>query len=94
MTEEDAKTKLCCGPKIVADMLLSQMLMDKTPPQPNPNTANALCVGSVCMAWRWTTPPYPEGLSGRQDSVDMNLTIVERREPHAGDGRCGLAGKP
>lgn len=46
MTEGEAKTKWCCGPKMVADMFLASK------GYPNPNL-NGRCIGSSCMAWRW-----------------------------------------
>jgi hypothetical protein len=39
MTEDEAKTKICCGPPQVA----AQMMRARP----------AYCAGSACMAWRW-----------------------------------------
>ncbi len=57
MTENEAKTKWCCGPKIISD----QMLADRLIPAkvPNPPESNGLCCGSKCMAWRWAA--FAEG---------------------------------
>ncbi len=41
MTEEQAKTKICCGPFVIA------CILEKSP--------NINCEGSRCMAWRSRT---------------------------------------
>lgn len=40
MTEDEAKTKWCCGPKIVADQILANRLMLEMPRKPNPPDSN------------------------------------------------------
>ena len=41
MTEDEAKTKLCCGPLQVATQMVQHL-----------NNIPAKCIGSACMAWR------------------------------------------
>jgi len=52
MTEDEAKTKICCGPPQVA----AQMMRARP----------AYCAGSACVAWRWINPDSeaPEGFCG------------------------------
>jgi len=52
MTEDEAKTKKCCGPKIILLGLLVSTGKRITDPE-----APLLCIGSDCMAWRWSYPP-------------------------------------
>lgn len=40
-----------------------------------------MCIASECMSWRWSSPPFP--------NVQPSETGVA-----AGNGYCGLAGKP
>ncbi len=46
MTEDEAKTKTCCGPKV----LTASLLLGKTDQSLKPAM---LCLGSACMGWRW-----------------------------------------
>ncbi len=43
MTEEEAKTKACCGPPQIAAQLMDEAVTTTRP---------AKCAGSACMAWR------------------------------------------
>jgi len=65
MTEDEAKTKACFK---AATFGGSQQLADG----PGPN-----CIGSACMAWRWTMDP-------REAEAAWEST--------APSGYCGLAG--
>lgn len=62
VTEPVAKTKVCAGPP--------QTINGKEP--------LLMCLGSLCMAWRWAEKPA--GLGARRESP--------------GYGFCGLAGRP
>jgi hypothetical protein len=42
MTEDEAKTKICCGPPQVAAQMMRAMM----------RALPAYCAGSACMAWR------------------------------------------
>lgn len=80
MTEQEAKTKTCCGPNIVLLGLLvttGKKISDPVGPM--------LCVGSACMAWRWTERRTPAGTNPAGGSF---AAYGEDR------GYCGLAGKP
>lgn len=46
MTEDEAKTKTCCGSLPV----MIGVLMTTNPSSKPPH---ASCIGSACMAWRW-----------------------------------------
>lgn len=104
MTEDEAKTKMCCGP----------LHFSSTDPN------GQRCIGSACMAWRqtfgggdvveadikWltkpkgeTNPPFsnaPEGY--RVTSHDSFGWYTVRRDEvighEAATGFCGLAGTP
>ncbi len=107
MTEEQAKTKVCCGPPIVA-WLGAQVSGAK---RIQPNVSVELCIGSDCMAWR-THTPQPETAQTEAEGADMPPEPPgggwERLEyfvdgkhayarwgrPVASTGWCGLAGKP
>lgn len=78
MTESEAKTKWCCGPKLVADQMLSNRLMAPNQPAPNPPEHNGLCIGSACMAWRDNWGVNPDNPTG---------------SPVVVGGYCGLAGR-
>lgn len=85
MTEEEAKTKWCPFARVGVRWMDSQAasLADLTAVAVNrgENAAEqARCLGSACMAWRWTSGwPLP----------DDPLLVSERYA-----GFCGLAGRP
>lgn len=79
MTEEQAKTKRCCGPENCGDV-------------GNPDATgyrHRWCNGSACMAWRWFQPGHDPDL-GRQFPDLMQSDLNARRDV----GYCGRAGKP
>lgn len=95
MTEEEAKTKWCCGPKLIADQANAARLMAFPLSQPAGPMENGLCIGSACMAWRPITQekrvlkdgtePVPNQLYLRSDIAKTNVLTI--------GGYCGLAGK-
>ncbi len=60
MTEEEAKTKRCCGPSgcgtLSAGIYEQYLTMSG-----NVSVQLSFCIGSACMAWRWDDK---EGLNG------------------------------
>lgn len=47
MTEDEAKTKVCCGPGHIGALAAWA-----SPPHRKDNPIR--CIGSACMAWRWS----------------------------------------
>lgn len=78
MTEDEAKTKTCCGPPSVANVMAVVSGLMRTTGAPS------LCEGSACMAWRWEVSP---AAASAYDRIIGGAPIV------AG-GYCGLAGRP
>lgn len=85
MTEDEAKTKACFQ---AATFGASQQLADG----PGPN-----CIGSACMAWRWSgAVPQPQlgstdfalGVLGNADQRAEVQAKARSKRP----GFCGLAG--
>lgn len=80
MTEEEAKTKRCCG----SDTCGVCSTTEKIEMQNGSvvHVALRMCIGSACMAWRVTPQSTEIKENGR-----VQTTI-------APTGYCGLAGKP
>lgn len=85
MTEEDAKTKFCCGPDGTGTP--RAMSYNAVKDRMEPVGHLRMCIGSACMAWRTiragtgsmtTTGPY---------SVVSTIYLED-------GGYCGLAGDP
>lgn len=80
MTEDEAKTKICCGPLYLADALTGLYAISAG--KDHPKLANGNCGGSACMAWRWMA--WVEGVA-----VSYSPGYGDKT-----NGYCGLAGKP
>lgn len=82
-TEDEAKTKECCGAPAIVRALMAQVLANagtdpKTlPPELQEQLKNSNCIASQCMAWRW------EYWSSGTTADERNKTF----------GYCGLAGE-
>lgn len=78
MTEDDAKTKACCGPCVSHRPLsIVDDQMNKVP----------RCVGSACMAWRWAFV-----FDAPTDETVVKPSIGYGRSDK--EGYCGIAGSP
>lgn len=92
MTEEQAKTKMCCGPQVVAMVMALNL-----PKQPELHENAGRCIASACMAWRLNKAverveawdPDGAGWTKVRDSTFDALPLWSR--PGVG-GYCGLAG--
>lgn len=92
MTEEEAKTKQCCGPRNVAMAVIGTgIAMSKADVGREPNPC---CVASDCMAWRWRQAANPDWKPDNFASWPDNRNPL-LRTPYAidstTDGYCGLA---
>lgn len=93
MTEDEAKTKTCCGPiPVLIGLIIASRPNDDDPPMAN-------CVGSKCMAWRLgperTEPGTISEIAGamREHGLGpLDATAATNRKVR--DGYCGLAGEP
>ncbi len=68
MAEEEAATRICCGPWHSASVAVAAQAKAT-------NNANApanvgMCLGSKCMAWRWSKRVYPQG---KVQSIDKGF---------------------
>lgn len=75
MTEDEAKTKRCCGGRDCGS--------------PGPDGAT-MCIGSACMAWNWTRWLIPGGraLGGGKVEASESSWALDGAAPV--QGRCGL----
>jgi hypothetical protein len=80
MTEEEATAKFCCGPLQMTSalMTLSAAFIKDADALEEEYPSRGRCIGSACMAWRWTNIHPPANQIGPSDL----------------DGHCGLAGEP
>lgn len=92
MTEDEAKTRQCCGPQLIAMMNAAIA----TRGEGMIASASVFCVGSACMAWRWARKPNEEWKPDHsmmwppRDNRLGPQPYIEDRER----GYCGLAGRP
>lgn len=85
MTEDEAKTKVCCGSPAVAVAIVSTG--GAMAGAPIGADANPLCIASACMAWRWDLA----GAHRIEADAEFQRT-GHHKSPT--EGRCGLAGAP
>lgn len=96
MTEDEAKTKACCGPWAVnwSGRVFNTEASGRA----------QTCIGSACMAWRWSEAKrslaFLEAVQGRmreQSKPNFNTATQEVYAQRGGEfehseGYCGLAG--
>jgi hypothetical protein len=82
MTEEEAKTKNCCGPVGSGVATGACQWVESDDVEYVVMWPTRLCTGSACMAWRWLHK------AGKDENDQPNY--------YAGpwQGYCGLAGRP
>lgn len=78
MTEDEAKTKICCGPLLPVHVEIKAGIFRE-----DGSVQIGRCIGSQCMAWRWEA----------KFGVDPNNPANATKLPPT-DGFCGLAGRP
>jgi hypothetical protein len=106
MTEDEAKTKACCGPFAgrmaygTADTAPEIAVQGLDPDYIAETAARWPCIGSACMAWRrrYLTERERSDLIAGQVRLGMTsdkaLSFVNHLEEDAPEGFCGLAGAP
>ena len=78
MTEDEAKTKMCCGPPGTNTIMHAIEV--------GADVADTCCIASGCMAWRWNVEK-----GYQQMAADWTPADTTKTAPH---GFCGLAGRP
>lgn len=60
MTEDEAKERLCCGPRALIATLLQEPLATIEDDTRRESLIRdvSMCVGRGCMAWRWSGSSY------------------------------------
>jgi hypothetical protein len=81
MTEEEAKTKACCGPSYCGKIVDRWREMNRN--DESYLRTNRVCIASACMAWRW-----------EWEKGDMNDQAPEQWRVSTTIGYCGVAGRP
>lgn len=88
MTEAEAKTKDCCGAPAVAVAIVMASKLQATPTKGH---TPGMCLGSLCMAWRWDEPWTSQTEEGHGGDITIRL---KRKAGEPKLGFCGLAGAP
>lgn len=81
MTEEEAKGKWCPYVRAQKDGDGLDGASNRLTSAFNPSWAR--CIGSACMAWRWSYSPSPD------QQVNAGAVYVQKD-----GGYCGLSGRP
>lgn len=82
MTEEEAKTKVCCGPPSLTVAMLAVVNIIR-PTDAASIRAGMCCSGSACAAWRAT-----------ESILRPDPTPVGDQPAYVATGFCDLAGAP
>jgi hypothetical protein len=90
VTEEEAKTKLCCGPPMQhAIAKLHAGLITATDAE-----KDVLCVASGCMARRWAEEKNAEAEAAFEATCPTGASMGCEVTGPSPVGYCGIAGRP
>ena len=97
MTEEEAKAKWCPFARMAAGVggrvALDHPAYNRYAEEGDAaGQAVGACIGTACMAWRWTKIPSPERRM-KLPATGGGQVDFKAREAMPGDGYCGLAGQ-
>lgn len=89
MTEDEAKTKWCPFVRVAGAVTTNDppTMIGCAATNRNVNPADVHCIGSACMAWRWSRDA--EWQAKAEAEYRRSGRIIAPT-----DGYCGLAGRP
>lgn len=93
LTEQDAKTKQCCGPYIAASATMATSANIDLEVAPG---TFGKCIASECMAWRWSEYWFQEEIQRRSraaPSASVQAIADRMKAEVICRGYCGLAGR-
>lgn len=108
MTEEEAKTKWCPFARVLVESAEEETaspvaganrLETRGSGEPDLEWKTPRCIGSACMAWRWTERGRVEALAPgagryRMYARENDVPLGYQKRPVPDEGYCGLAGSP
>ena len=92
MTEDQAKTKMCCGPQVVGMTILATAPAGTVEMTPSAGR----CIASDCMAWRGgvAVSAVYEEKKPAEEGWNRAYGPAPHWEKTTAVGYCGLAGRP
>ena len=88
LTEDEAKTKRCCGPEGCGYTHTSAT---------STRAGERYCIASACIAWRWGQKRNPDWKPDHSGMMWPSPHPDDRPATHIRDtehGYCGLSGRP